>query len=356
MSIFGFVRRKRGAAALSLLIGVLAIAQVGIVLGRSEPVVPRARAGLAAPEIDPKGPILGGRPSIVVSPSPTKRAARKTAPPAPKPRKAKVVRPDVTPFRGLGAWVDLWDYADLDPGSVVAELKTHGVRTMYIQTGRFNTKAIVAPEVGPWLTAAHAAGLDVVGWYLPSYKNMKRDVRRSVAVATYRYQGHAFDGVGIDIEWKNDVPNPEWNDRVVEHLDLVRAAVPKRIAVAAIVPPPLQMDVAPVRWAGFPWRGIAANSDVIMLMSYWSYRDCKNIPDHCAYPFTRLNLEETRSLIGDARMPIHTIGGVGDRITRDEVEDFVRGAKDGRAYGASLYDVRTTAQDFWPILARLRTL
>ena len=359
MRIFRPVRGGSVLVTLSLVVAVVVGAGAVVMLTRPSPRVPQAQA-TSSPEPSPAFPSPTPTPSPTASaeptPTPSITPSSPTPSPEPAPRKKKVVRPRLVPFRGLGAWVDLWDYGDLDPAATVADLKRHGVRTMYVQTGRFNTEDAVSPEVGPWLVAAHGAGMDVVGWYLPAYKHMKRDVRRGVAVGTYRYQGHAFDGVGIDIEWKNDVPNPEWNDRVVEHLQQVRAAVRRRVAVAAIVPPPLQMEVAPVRWAGFPWRGIARHSDVIMLMSYWSYRDCENIPDHCAYPFTSKNLEETRRLIGDAGMPIHSIGGVGDRITRDEVEDFVRGAQDGRAYGASLYDVRTTSEDFWPVLARLRSL
>lgn len=348
-------RPRSAAVALGALLGLLAPAQAAVVSSRARaPVDPSPVLAVQAPAIDLRAEVLAVRPSP--SPSPTQRA-RPPKPAAraskPKPRPPK---PDVRPFRGLGAWIDLWDYSSLDVADTVAMMDGYGVRTIYIQTGRFNTRRAVDPAVGPWLVAAHRAGMDVVGWYLPSYSDMGLDVRRSTAIASYRYRGHAFDAVGIDIEWKNDVKNPAWNARVVRHLQRVRAKVDRRVAVAAIVPPPLQMTVAPRRWAGFPWKGIGEHSDVIMLMSYWSYRDCENIPDHCAYPFTSLNLEETRRLVGDARIPIHTIGGIGDRITHGEVRDFVRGARDGDAFGASLYDVRTTPRDFWPILARLRSL
>jgi len=150
--------------------------------------------------------------------------------------------------------------------------------------------------------------------------------------------------------------NTRWNRRVVEHMRRVREKLPEGTSFSAIPPPPLQMDVAPSRWAGFPWRGIAEHSDVIMLMSYWSYRDCPNTPDHCAYEFTRKNLEITRALTGRPDLPVHTIGGVGDRVTAREVKDFVRGAFDGGAFGASLYDLRTTKPAYWRHLEQLARL
>jgi len=347
-------RPRSAAIALAAMLAILAPAQAGVVARRSSAAAPVPPAGAAAPQLERRSDLLALQPE----PEPT-RAARAERRSSPKPKvkpKPKPPTPDVRPFKGHGAWIDLWDYAALDIGDTITLLKRNHVRTIYLQTGRFNTKKTVDPAVGPWLEAGHRAGMDVVAWYLPGYSDMKLERRRSMAMATYRYRGHAFDAIGIDIEWKNDVPNPEWNERVVENLRQVRRALDDRIALAAIVPPPLQMDVAPRRWKGFPWKGIGAHSDVIMLMSYWSYRDCDDIPDHCAYPFTVLNLRETRRLTGNDRIPIHTIGGVGDRITRAEVKEFVRGARDGEAYGASMYDVRTTAAGFWPLLARLRTL
>jgi hypothetical protein len=54
--------------------------------------------------------------------------------------------------------------------------------------------------------------------------------------------------------------------------------------------------------------------------------------------------------------PVHTIGGVGDVVDTREVAGFVRGALDADAFGASLYDLRTTVPQFWRHLERLRAL
>lgn len=112
--------------------------------------------------------------------------------------------PSISTFRRLGAWVDLYDYGSLDPSDAVADLDARGVRTLYLQTARYNTDADVAPVVGGWIERAHAAGMRVVGWYLPAYDEfMATDVRRTVAIARYSSPGgHRFDALAIDIEYR----------------------------------------------------------------------------------------------------------------------------------------------------------
>src|SRR5947199_5982824 len=78
----------------------------------------------------------------------------------------------VSAYRGTGAWVDRTDrsiYAD--PGPAIAQLAASGVRTLYIQTGNYRLAAdVVHPEgLALAIEAAHAAGIKVVGWYLPGF-------------------------------------------------------------------------------------------------------------------------------------------------------------------------------------------
>lgn len=264
----------------------------------------------------------------------------------------------VSLFGGLGAWIDLYDYDDLAIEPTIARMKRHGVRTVYVQTGWPSKRVDVVPEAGRWLVAAHAAGMKVVGWYLPHYRNLALDVRRTVAIARYAYRGHRFDGLGIDVEYRAAVRSQSrWMHRVAVHARIVRERLPA-YPIASIPPTPMQMRVAPGYWAGFPWRSIGRHSDVIMLMSYWSDRDgCpRQKPYHCPYPFTKLNIELTRRLSGVPRMPIHIIGGVGDAITWGQLRAFVRAARDAGAEGASIYDVGTTRPSWWRLLSKLRTL
>lgn len=260
-------------------------------------------------------------------------------------------------FRGLGAWVDLFD-VDLPISSYIAKMKANGVQTLYIQTGRSNTDTQIDPRVGPWLAAAHEAGIKVVGWYLPMYATPQRDLIRTVAIANYRYGEHRFDALGVDIEYRAAVDGlTRWNRRVAANLAAVRRALGPDYPIASIPPTPLQMNVAPDYWAGFPWRALGEHTDAILLMSYWSDRiGCPQIRIHCAYEFTARNVEITRQLIGRDDRIIHVIGGVGDSIDASEVRDFVRGALDSAADGASIYDARTTQAPWWSQLSQLKRL
>jgi hypothetical protein len=260
-------------------------------------------------------------------------------------------------FSGFGAWVDIYDYPVLPLGKTIATLKAAGVQTLYMETGMSSTQSPVVPPSVPWLLAAHDAGLNVVAWYLPDYANVRRDIARTISIARFQSRGVRFDGIGVDIEYKGAVPNGAiWNRNVVSHMKGVRQALGPGYPLAAIPPPPLQMRLAPATWRGFPWRELGSVSSEIMLMSYWSFRSgCPTNHLSCPYEFTRDNVLITRKLTG-GRVPIHTIGGVGDHIDRYQLNRFIRGALDAHADGASIYDIGTTQTSWWRALGALRRL
>jgi len=260
-------------------------------------------------------------------------------------------------FRGLGSWVDTYDYHSLTPRTAVADMSGHGVRTLYLGTARFNspTDIMYPADVDAWLTAAHAAGLRVVGWYVPDYSDLARDVRRTLAIARFRgATGQHFDAAAVDIEYPLHVAAAAaWNAAVAAQLTQVRAAT--RIALGAIVLPPLLMAAwpDPARWSGFPWQTIGRTSDAVVLMSYWtSYtpaRLCHTDARYCAYQYTLAGITRTRQLTG---LPVHAVGGVGAKTTAAEITAFAQAARTASAIGASYYDYLTT-QD-WAALQPLR--
>jgi hypothetical protein len=267
-------------------------------------------------------------------------------------------RPATVAYDGLGAWVDRFDY-DLDPAATVAALRSHGVGTLYLATARYDSPGdFQFPELaGQWLEQAHAAGIAVVGWYFPAYSEfLETDVRRTLAIASFRSPaGQAFDGLAIDIEFRDKTSGPpEFNAGVSTHLARVRAGVGPAYPIGAIVPAPRGMALDPAGWAGFPWASIGRDADVVLPMSYWSYRtDCPAVPAHCAGPYTRDNTADAARLSG---LPVSVIGGVGDSVSTAEVTAFVQAARAAGAHGGSLYDFKTTAASFWPSLEQLASL
>ncbi|MFP5224583.1 MAG: hypothetical protein ACLGH3_03350 [Actinomycetota bacterium] len=330
---------RKAPPVLFLLLAILFGGQAALLLNRS----PEA----STPSPDPTT-LPTPLPTETDLPSPTQ-----TPTPTPTPTQLPPHEDPSSPlyaFAGIGAWVDTYDFGVITPEQTIPDLVSKGVRTLYLQTGRWREDYVIAPEVASWLPAAKQAGLKVVGWYVPSYSDMQRDIDRTVAIQSYNADGERFDAVGVDIEYREEVAGQTWNDRVVQHLNQVRQHLPNA-TIAAITPPPLQMEIAPRYWAGFPWERIAAKVDAWVLMAYWHPRDCDAEPNHCPEPYARVNAQKFRSLSETSLMPLHLVGGVASEVTADEVRDFVSGANSSDAVGISIYDVVTMrGSGFWPLL------
>jgi hypothetical protein len=339
----------------------------------------RGRATVASPQAQSTPVDLGDAGGVArpdhttptLTPTPTPTPKPKVTPPKPSPKptpKASVAAPkpkgpSLASFKRMGAWVDLYDYAATEPESASADMAAKGVKTLYLQTARWNKPApddknVFQDKVAVerWIHAAHANGLKIVGWYLPAYENMSRDVSRTTAIANYRTStGQRFDALAIDIEYKGQMPSlSAWNAAVADHAHRVRSKVGNGYPVGAIVPSAVAMEIYPQNWVGFPWKSLAADADVFMPMAYWSYRhDCDEKPQHCPYAYTAGNVEKVRELTGKPAMPVHVIGGVADAVTTEEVGEFVKAALAVKVYGASLYDYRTTKPEYWAPLRKL---
>ncbi len=268
-------------------------------------------------------------------------------------------------FRGLGAWVDLYDYelsgASLSRDAALDDLRSQGVRTVYLQTSRFSVGFDLASRAGDWLDAAHARGLQVVGWYLPGYGDMGRDLRRTLAIADFASAGGGrFDAVGVDIEahtgWgaSNEVSRPTMNARAVEHLRSVRARTD--VPLAAITPQPTATDGRGETWEGFPWKGVGETSDVVVPMSYWP-SSCRGA---CVRDYSSTNARYAAAWTG---LPVHLAGrgytnSGGSPVTDTDVTAFVDGALDSTSVGGSLYDYASTRTrtSWWPLQRRLNAL
>lgn len=258
------------------------------------------------------------------------------------------VAPDpLAPYRGVGAWVDLFDFAKPgkpSPEAIVTELHRQGVKTLFLQAGRWNLPAdpVIGVYLDQFLHHSHRRGMFVIGWWLPGFGDLERDVGGSLAVVNYQSAaGDTFDGFGADIEDKRGVNNsvPVFNMQVAEYSRRLRAALPGR-TLAAIVPDAKNNERAPWSWAGFPWPDIAHNYDVIMPMGYWTVTKPRHCPHTDSAAYTHEVVAKTKALMG-ADKPIHPIGGIADCMTANEVSLYVLAARDAGAIGRSLYDFDT---------------
>ena len=191
----------------------------------------------------------------------------------------------VEPYRGLGAWVDGFDYsppyqnggvAPVGPNDV-ATMADFGVQTLYIQSGRLDPRSPDVLEdrwlLYEFLLRAEQHDIDVIAWYLPMWTEDDTDLDHLLAASEFEVLGRRFDGVAVDIEWNQDgLEIDERNRRFVTLSRRLREATAGD-TLGAIVLPPVQTEVInPTFWPEFPWQAIEPLYDVWLPMSYWSFR------------------------------------------------------------------------------------
>jgi hypothetical protein len=272
--------------------------------------------------------------------------------------------PDLTPFKGLGAWVDAFDYAPafqanggpvtVTPDSV-DDMAALGVRTLYLQAamndGERSPGMITDPQlVGDFLVRAHRKGMDVVAWYYPTLDDHDADVAHLEALADFRVRGQRFDGIALDIEATQSIRDVEArNDRVVKLAEETRDLSGTR-PVGAVVYPAVQIEVInQTLWPRFPYKRLAKSVDVWMPMAYWTFRD-GDYRD--PYVYTAESVTRLRENLDDRRAAVHPVGGIGDLSSAGDYDAFLRAVYDTKSVGWSIYDFNTMASSAWP---RMRT-
>ncbi len=264
-------------------------------------------------------------------------------------------------YRGVGAWVDVFDYApafqdrgkpaSVTPDSIPA-MAAAGIRTLYLQSGRDDPRSpgdLAHPQLfGSFIQRAHAHGMRVVAWYLPTFISPERDLRRLMAAHRFRIVDQRVDGLAVDIEWVQGVPNSaERNRRLVDLSHRLRAAVGGE-ALGGIVLPPVDTDVInPRLWPSFPWSELRGVYDVWLPMGYWTNR---RGGWREAGRYTSENIRLLKAHLG-ADAPIHAVGGIGDLATSEDYRAFALAAHHGQAIGISIYDWDTAQAAAWQLLA-----
>jgi hypothetical protein len=260
---------------------------------------------------------------------------------------------DLRAYRGLGAWVDLFERrAWRRPAAAVADMAAHGVRTLYLETSNYSQRrAVVDPAaVGRFIEAAHARGLDVVAWYLPGFDRIRRDLRRSMRAIAFRSpSGQTFDSFALDIEASIVDPASKRTTRLLTLSRRIRGRVGARYPLGAIIPSPYRMDRGST-WPGFPYGRLAAIYDVFLPMAYYTFHVGTEARAHDE---VAASIPIIRARTGDPSVPIHVIGGIADASSGPETRGFVRAAREYGVLGASLYNWSLTRDHDW---AELRTI
>lgn len=271
--------------------------------------------------------------------------------------------PSVTPYTGLGAWIDVFEYApafvqQFGPPPVVPrtvdDLVALGARTIYLQPAIDDPRApdliVEKGLVADMLRRAHALGARVVAWYYPQLVDPARDTARLDAILRFRANGERFDGVALDIE-SDQVPDvTERNRRLVAVAQHLRAGAGASIPIGAIVFPAVQIEVINrTLWPRFPYPSLAPYVDVWLPMAYWTfrtgiYRD--------PYRYTDESVARLRQDLRDPHARVAPIGGLAELATIPDYQAFGRAVRHDQAIGRSVFDATTTSVTAWEYLRR----
>ncbi len=274
----------------------------------------------------------------------------------PMPVTAQRANPGLlAPYEGLGAWVDVYDPTVWKHAAdAVREMDAHGVQTLFLETSSWRIPHDIfrAKTVSVFITEAHRRGIQVVAWYVPDFRNLRRDFRRSMAAIKFRTpNGQKFDSFALDIE-SFEVRDPaERSARLIQLSARIREAVGRDYPLGAIVISPVATHRVPSGWPGFPYRALARYYDVFLPMGYYSYRTDGAT---AAFNYTRDTLQLLRRDTRNQRLPIHAIGGEAAYTDGSEAKSFVDAVTRFDAIGASLYDFNTSGPEDWAHIEKVR--
>jgi hypothetical protein len=361
------LRQRIGARQVALVMAIAVIASASVLVGHrlGNNQVPATLAVGAVPTLVPPPTTTTTEPPPPTTESTlpaTTVATRPNTTVVPKPAARPLVRlpilaGSIDGFKGLGMWVDVFDWSNEftnnKPAVGVAAIDRMadlGVQTLYIQTAKQESpNEIIDPGLlHPLINRAHARGMAVIAWYLPTLEDTGRDLDRLVASSALN-----VEGIGVDIESRKVNDAAERSRRLTELSAALRARLPGR-AIAAVVMPPVATDVInPAFWPGFPWRELKPLYDLWMPMDYWTFRKADS-GYRDAYRYTAENIDLVRKNLGDPKAVVHAIGGIGDTTTAADIDGYYRASAERGAIGGGLYDYRTTGDSLWEGLKRFR--
>jgi len=285
--------------------------------------------------------------SAPVTTTPTRTVAATTTP-------APVVSaaPSLDAYRGLGSWVDIYDAkAWKNPSAAVADMASHGVKTLYLETSNSRSEFAVkdAAAIGAFVQAAHSHQMKVVAWYLPDLTKPATDFYRvSQAINFTTPEGQKFDSFALDIE-SSAIKSESTRNRLMNALSArIRALVGTSYPLGGIIPSPVGLAKKAGYWNAFPYSSVARTYDVLLPMGYYTYH---GKTASAAYTDARNNIRIIRAQAECATIPIHLIGGLAENSSAAEVRAFVRAQREGGCIGASLYSWPGTTAAHWAALA-----
>jgi hypothetical protein len=259
--------------------------------------------------------------------------------------------PSIDAYRGLASWVDVYEgSAWANPDAVVKDMKRHGVRTLFLQTGNSNSSGALfnRPAEEAFIRAAHARGMKVVAWYLPDMLDATHDYDRIAQAINLRTSdGQHFDSFSLDIE-STAIADESARNSALEVLSRkVRALVGASYALGAIIPSPVAVAKQAGFWDTFPYQSVAGGYDVVLPMGYYTFH---GTGPSAARADALASMRILRAQPGCSTVPVHLIGGLAEKSTAADVSAFAAATQISGCVGASLYSWTGTTAAEWRAL------
>ena len=264
---------------------------------------------------------------------------------------------DVTDYQGAGTWVDIYDESWENPAAAVKTMHARGYRTLYLETSNYGRDSAFAykAKTEQFLDAADRWGMRTVAWYLPGFRNVDMDYNRSIAaIKLQTNDGNRFDSFALDIEASVVRDADKRSDRMLRLSERIRAFTDgyagTSYPLGAIIPSPRGIKYATGYWPRFPYRELMAIYDVIVPMSYFTWK--VQGPTRVHWYMTQC-FKILRQSSGVSDFPVHMIGGIADETSEAETRAFVRTLREFGAVGGSYYTFPLTKGSQHALLQRL---
>jgi len=167
---------------------------------------------------------------------------------------------------GKGMWFHTLEQTGLSVEQIVEQAKATGLSHLYVRVGSSKRGFHGGLDLDRLLPAAHAAGLEVVGWDFPYLHDPNADVQRALeAIAYATPDGHRIDAFSADIETGSEGVQLA-ADRVDYYAANVRYYVGPGYPLIGTVPNACLNET-------FPYAEVARHFDAIAPMVYWITRD-----------------------------------------------------------------------------------
>jgi hypothetical protein len=234
---------------------------------------------------------------------------------------------------GPGIWANVWNYPAGDVDAYCSNLRSYGIRNLFIQTTRSNMPPIAhAPELGALIDACHRHKIRVIGWAYIDLTDPAGDADKLLAAAHFQSpSGESLDAIAPDME----------KNLTIAHIQQLSAKLRESLGpnypLVAVVYSPLNHYKEVMH---IPWKTLAQYFDVIAPMSYWNSKSQKL----GAYDYTLATLRIIRQACERPDLEIHAIGdGMG--TTGTAIAEFMKACHQAEATSASIYpNQRPTAE------------